>query len=347
MRELARLEGMRALAWAGDVLYASRGYEVVRARVAQPEDGTFAPAWEPVGEFQASLCRRATSRARLASRLMRDGFHALAIHPSGTLVGAVPGAIATCAPEETRFRTTHAISRGTRPLNIAVTPSGHFFWGEYFDNPARLAVHIYSSEDVGQSWRVAYTFPAGSIRHVHSVVYDRWRDCLWILTGDYGGECRILQAKCDLSEVRTILSGNQQARAVACIPAQEGLYFSTDTPLEANFICRLSDDGAVVRLASISSSSIDSCRTRSGMFFSTMVEPSEVNRDPQVRIYGSRNGQTWAPELAWRKDRWPMRFFQYGNAFFPGGENSTEVLAVTTVAVDGADGRMSLYAVAE
>lgn len=361
LREITRYEGFRPLTWAGDVLYASRGYALFRARVGDAASGKAGPSTTPslrsgsgrddnglveferVASFEAPLWRRATSRVRLTGRLVRDGFHALAVHPSGALVGAVPGAIVTCAAGDATFHATHAISRGTRPLNIAVNPAGTFFWGEYFDNAARDQVHVYASSDAGRSWEVAYTFAKGTIRHVHNIVYDRWRECLWILTGDYGDECRILRAKCDLSEVRTVLSGNQQARAVACIPAKEGLYFSTDTPLEQNFICRVSDNSEIARLAPISSSSIYACRTQSGMFFSTMVEPSEVNRDRKVRVYGSSDGETWGAQLEWRKDAWPMKYFQYGNAFLPSGDNATDVLAVTTIAVAGADGVMSLY----
>jgi hypothetical protein len=38
-----------------------------------------------------------------------------------------------------------------------------------------------------------------------------------------------------------------------------------------------------------------------------------------------------------------MRLFQYGNAFFPDGNNSTDVLAVTTVAVKGSDFETTLW----
>jgi hypothetical protein len=40
-----------------------------------------------------------------------------------------------------------------------------------------------------------------------------------------------------------------------------------------------------------------------------------------------------------------MRFFQYGNAFLPDGENSTPYLAVTTIAVESDDMVTSLYAI--
>ena len=38
-----------------------------------------------------------------------------------------------------------------------------------------------------------------------------------------------------------------------------------------------------------------------------------------------------------------MSFFQYGNAFFPDGENNTDCLAVTTAAVEGDDQATLLY----
>jgi hypothetical protein len=167
-----------------------------------------------------------------------------------------------------------------------------------------------------------------------------------VLTGDYGDECRILRASCDFSQVETVLKGNQQARAVALIPTEEGPCFSSDTPLEANYIYRLDRQGRLFQLGSISSSSIYGCRVGRNIFFSTMVEPSVMNADRHVRIYGSRDVREWQRLLAWSKDRWSMGLFQYGNAFLPDGNNGTQYLAVSTVAVNADDMTTSLYSVA-
>lgn len=338
---LARFPGLRALAWDRDSLYASRGYRLLRARV---QDHAHLK-WEQVAEYRPSSKRRLSVTNRLTARLFRDGFHALTILPSGSLVAAVPGAILTLAPGETQFHPSHAIIRGTRPLHITATPSGTVYWGEYFDNAARDEVHIYASADQGQSWSIAYTFPKGAIRHVHNIVHDPWGDCLWILTGDYGDECRILRATCDLSGIEVVLQGKQQARAVAAIPTEDGLYFSSDTPLESNYIYRLDREGALSQLAPISGSSIYGCRVGTHVFFSTMVEPSEVNRDRNVRIYGAdvAKSEPWQPLLAWQKDLWPMGLFQYGNAFLPDGNNETPYLALTTIAVEKDDMTTLLY----
>ncbi len=341
LRPVARVPGMRALTWRGNQLYAARGYELLRARV----EDTSCLKWEPVSAFRPAWTRRLTAYNRITARLFRDGFHAAAVLLSEEIVAAVAGAIVSLRPQENEFRVTHTITRGTRPLHITALPNGSVFWGEYFDNAARDEVHIYASPD-GESWSVAYTFAKGAIRHVHNLVYDQWENCLWILTGDYGDECRILRTECDFSRTETVLQGNQQARAVALVPMADGLYFSSDTPLEPNFIFRLDRERNLSRLAPISSSSIYGCRVGERIFFSTMVEPSRVNRDRHVRIYdGEVCTQRWRPRLEWAKDLWPMGLFQYGNAFFPDGDNTSPYLALTTVAVKSDDQVTSIYRV--
>jgi hypothetical protein len=342
---LARCKRLRVLAWEGRTLYASRGYNLLRCNLS-PEVFSRNLPWLPVASFRPVLWRRATVTTNLTARLCRDGFHALAVLPSGGVVGAIPGAIVALRPSETDFRMTRAITRGTRPLHITAVPTGTVFWGEYFDNPARDEVHIYASEDGGLTWQVAYTFPKGAVRHVHNIVHDPWGDCLWVLTGDYGNECRVIKAARDFSQVDIVLQGNQQTRSVAVVPTEDGVYFSSDTPLEANFIYHLDRAGKLSRRTSISSSSIYGCRVGRDIFFSTMVEPSRLNTDRHVRIYCGRDGQNWRPVLAWEKDRWPMRLFQYGNAFLPDGNNSSPYLAVTTVAVKSDDYVTCLYSVA-
>ena len=57
----------------------------------------------------------------------------------------------------------------------------------------------------------------------------------------------------------------------------------------------------------------------------------------EVEIAGSRDGMNWQVLARWKKDRWPMRYFQYGNAFLPDGENRTNFLAATTIAVERDD----------
>jgi hypothetical protein len=335
---VATFPRLRALAWRDDVLYAARGYNLLRAPI---NAGTI--EWQQVARYLPAWWRNLTAASRLTFRLFRDGFHALAVLSSGHLIAAVPGAIIALAPGQSEFRLSHHMSRGTRPLHIAVIPGDHIYWGEYFDNRRRDEVHIYASTDYGINWNVAYTFPKGAIRHVHNIVYDGWENCLWILTGDDGAECRILRASCDFRNMDVVLSGNQQARSVALVPTADGLYFSSDTPLESNHVYRLDRRGNLTQGTYLSGSSIYGCHVGEAIFFSTMVEPSAVNLDRKVCLYGTPDGKQWRRALAWKKDRWPMGLFQYGNALLPDGRNTTDLLAVTTIAVNPGDLETSLW----
>src|SRR5579863_3160274 len=98
----ARFPGLRALAWSGDQLYASRGYQLLCARIQNAS----AITWQPVATFRPTLRRRLSVRTNLTARLFRDGFHALAVLPNGALVAAVPGAIVTLRPSESEFHAT-------------------------------------------------------------------------------------------------------------------------------------------------------------------------------------------------------------------------------------------------
>jgi len=351
LRKVAAWPGIRVLAWDDNFLYGSCGYQVVRLDASQQVDHN--SEWSPLARFNPRGWRKLTSRSTLGYRLVRDGFHALTISNGAThkpsLVGAVAGAIVVCPPDTHQFHVTHTIRRGTRPLHITAVPAGNIYWGEYFDNRERAAVHIYASTDSGSTWQIGYTFPPGSIRHIHNIVYDRWADCLWILTGDNGAECKVLRASCDLSSVETVLSGSQQARAVVLLPARDRLYLSTDTPSEKNHVYRLDRAGQLERVGDLSSSSICGCQVssptreiaseshREAMFFSTMVEPSTANPTREVHLVGSIDGIEWPVLARWTKDRLSMRFFQYGNAFLPDGENRTCYLAATTIAVQNDD----------
>jgi hypothetical protein len=344
--KLAKVEAfprMRALAWQGNLLYASRGYTLLRTKI---ENDEFCDEWEPVASFRPAWWRTQSSSRSLSARLFRDGFHALVALSSGNIIAAVPGAIVAFAPGDVDFRVRHKVLRGTRPLHLTATPDDRVFWGEYFDNRNREEVHIYASSDRGENWNVAYTFPRGAIRHVHNIVYDEWANCLWILTGDQGSECRILRACPDLRSVETVFSGNQQTRSAALVPTRDAVYFSSDTPSEQNHVHRLDRSGTLTAVAPLGSSSIYGCRVGDSIFFSTMVEPSSVNWERNVCILGSRDGlSAWQKLLQWPKDCWPMSLFQYGNAFLPNGSNATGLLAVSSIAVDGADGQASLWRV--
>ena len=74
-----------------------------------------------------------------------------------------------------------------------------------------------------------------------------------------------------------------------------------------------------------------------------MIEPSDVNLSRYSVLVGSTDGKDWQTISSLRKDRWSMRLFQYGNIFLPDGENSTEFVAATSIAVENGDLQASVW----
>src|SRR5690242_1355025 len=82
MAQSGSFPGLRVLAWHGSVLYASRGYTLLRADFGTTTDpGNL--QWEEVAIFRAPSWRKLMASSRLTLRLCRDGFHSLAVLPSG------------------------------------------------------------------------------------------------------------------------------------------------------------------------------------------------------------------------------------------------------------------------
>ena len=330
LEPIGRFPRLRVVAWVGGVLYAGRAY----ALLAWDQDRA---RWRQVAAMEPGVGHRLTVANRLTLRLARGGYHALAGLPDGRLAAVFPGVIGVLPPGGSRFLRSCKVPRGTRPLALAATPSGHLFWGEYFDNARRDAVHVYGSADGGVSWEIVYTFPPGAIRHVHSIIYDPHVRCLWVLTGDEDSECRILRASPDWSAVETVLAGGQQTRATMLVPREDAVYFATDTPFEENHIYRLARDGHLTRLGSMAGSSFWACAVNRALFFSTAVEPSAVNIGAQSILYGSADQRQWTALVQWTRDCWPSRLFQYPNIILPAGENRGDLLAATGIAVRGED----------
>ena len=323
--------GMRLLRIDGRRLWASRGYALLQSTDA-------GETWEKRARFPPPAWRDLTSRVRLTARLCRDGFHNLLVRPDGGLVGVVPGAIVVAGPGEERFRTAFRVTRGTRPLALAQDPQGRIYFGEYFGNPDREEVHVHGSDDGGETWHVARSFPAGSIRHVHRVFWDPFDRAIWVLTGDYGDECRILRTEDGFRTVEVIRKGGQEVRTKCAIPARESIVFATDSPLEPNRIFRLDrSSGDLSEVGSLPGSGSFACTVGPVMIFSSAVEPSRTNRDRHATLVGSNGGEGWEPILRWRKDCWPMHLFQYGTIALPEGDNETDSLFATGVAVREAD----------
>jgi len=306
------------------ILWGSR-----REQIFQSKDS--GKTWQKVLSLPLGTGDYLKSRNQLTARLFRTKIHHLQIVEARFLVVVGFGKIFTFdLRNDGLFLGDHPLF-GKRPLSFCQTPDGRLFYGEYRGNPERSPVSLWQSHDAGQSWTAAFTFE--NIRHIHGVFHDPFESCLWITTGDEDHESGIWKATPDFSTVEQILGGSQQSRAITLQFTADKVFFGTDTPLETNHLyCFSRVSGQLEKLAQVDGSVFHSCAAGGKMFFSTACEPSTVNRDRQASIYQVSESGECSHLVSFAKDRWSMKYFQYGQIFLTGNRDDSTDLWITPFA---------------
>lgn len=223
---------------------------------------------------------------------------------------------------------------------IAVTDDGLYF-GEYGANREREAVPVWRSTDDGRSWRVAYEFPAGSIKHVHGVFVDPHSDRLWLPTGDFAGECYVVEANRDFSEVTWHGDGTQRWRPVGMFFEPERIVWPMDSQLETSYL-QVFDraTGTLARHRDFPGPVWYTKRLDDGVaLLQTTVEIGDGVKSDRAHVFASRDLLEWTEVGAWKKDRWPMRYFKFGVLAFADGAQSSDDFALFGEGLEGIDGR--------
>ena len=257
-------------------------------------------------------------------RLFRFGFHHLTISNHGCVI-FVNKQIWYESKTQSRFT---GYINGSRPLVVCAADS-RFFYGEYRSNNERSAVSIFELSWPYKTWSKAISFDG--VRHIHGIFFDKYEDCFWITTGDLDNESRIYKCNKDFSNLRIIVSGSQQVRAVTLLFTEDFIYFGSDTPDEKNHIYSISrKDNLIQPLQKVEGSVFYGCKFDNFLFFTTAVEPSKVNKNKKIEVWSSENGKQWALKITYNKDFLPMKYFQYGQAgiLVNDNHNSNEIIII-------------------
>ena len=233
LEHIASLQGHRPLLMNGDYLLTVRLnklylYNHVKGKL------------QVAAALNMTVIDRIIASSCLLRRMFRFGIHCGYQIDSSNYVVACKERIYrvnAATSEITREKTNR---QGFKPL-IFTTISGlsefdeHICYGEYGSNRRRSAIEILGREKSGE-WHTLYTFPPDKIDHVHSLVPDPYRECVWILTGDYDKAAAIWMAKDNFKTVKCIVRGRQIYRASVGYAVHEGLLYATDSHLGNNSI---------------------------------------------------------------------------------------------------------------
>lgn len=228
--------------------------------------------------------------------------------------------------------------RWSNPLNFC--NDGKFlYWGDYGNNPSRLPVNVYRLDEYLKV-SVVYQFPAGLIRHIHNVLWDKKHQRFFVFTGDLENTSGIYLASSDWKTVEAVKVGSQQYRAVIAFLCNDGLIYATDSVVNENHIYKLKN-GEIEYICKIPGSCIYGTETKEFYVFSTTVEPSEGRGflsmfsyklgagilDRYSHVLTVRKRDLYIQEIYKTKKDWlPMKLFQYGSIMFPQGQEGSEEL---------------------
>lgn len=233
-------------------------------------------------------------------------------------------------------------------------------YGEYLLNskrtkPSGIFVRSLNSPD----WKMVFEFPAGKVRHIHSVIPSNKNGYVYILTGDLDNESGIWVAKDNFKTVYPMLSGSQMYRSGSLYETDNGLIYPTDTALEQNYIYFLKEnennDWDSVIIAEMDGSCVSSAQTADKVLISTTVEADEsirgwrswinMKRGPGIKsdyaqlISVDKKTLEIKNVVQFKKDALPYRLFQYGYMKIV-DVPSKESILIYPIAVKKYDGKL-------
>lgn len=302
--------------------WATRGFHLLRSC-----DG--GATWVARLSLPASGVSRLKRTTRLARRLFREGVHHLLFAKDSKAIAFAGTSIYTVDVAEGQAREVARVS-GSRPL-VPCVAEGEVFYGEYRGNPNRLPVHVWGSEDQGRHWESAWEFK--NVRHIHAVQKDPYTGSLWVTTGDSDSEAAIWVTEDRFRTLERVTGRSQACRAVQLVFTEEAVYYGSDIPERMNQLYRLErGSGRASPVQTVPGPVFFGCKVGDALFFSTAVEPASASRCRDAEVWWSRDGESWERLLAFRKDVWPMKLFQYGQVFFPHGPGDGKHLWCTPFA---------------
>ncbi len=238
---------------------------------------------------------------------------------------------------------------GRRPLSINVVKSVNSFsdgayFGEYFSNITRKEVNVFRI-NFDFSIQVIHVFSKGIIEHVHSLIYDKYRDCFWILTGDFDEAAAIWQAKSNFAIVNKIVGGKQVFRSCVAFPIADGLLYATDSQYQRNSINLLIFTNGIWNtkfIFEVNGPVIYGAQYKDKYLFSTAVEGLSFEKPFFHKYLDRKSGPGVIEDFSHlvfgnydegfktiykcKKDFLPFILFQFGVITFPTGQNLTNTI---------------------
>lgn len=294
------------------------------------------PPFSEIGRVAVPSWKAAATHIRLAQRLFRFFFYNVIPLPNGEIFVTFDKTVGV-------FRDGRYVSLGglTRPCRVlrsgcAVDHHGDVYFGEYLANDERGEMRVYRYTPGSESVEVAHTFPAGAIKHVHGLYFDKYTNSVWCLTGDKPAECQMLRTTDGFATVETVGIGDETWRAVSVLFSEDHFYYGTDAEYRDNEIFKV-DRKTLKRtsLGAVSGTVFYSKQLGHDLFFGTTAENAPSQKENVAAVWHIDASGTIDKIAEYRKDPWNAGLFLFGTIHFPASNDREDRLFFNTVAVKG------------
>lgn len=305
-------------------------------------------------------------RNKLINRLLRLGIRSVEAIDDNTIILSIGNMIYELTISKRELSKGYFCGDGIRPFqftnvkNINCIEDG-VYYGEYLLNMGKKPVNLYRRTGIDK-WESIFTFPQGSINHIHKIVADPYRQCLWIFTGDFDESSAIWKVTDNFQNVERVVCNDQKYRGCVVNVLPEGILYATDAPFTNNYICLMNPSTFEVQeIFPIDGSCIYGCKWKDKYVFSTTVEGDGRNmsrlewlfthkrgagiKDDYVHMYMGNLQEGFKEIFKEKKDCMPFFPFQFGVFKFPSGANNSNRLYFQPVATKKHD--LSLMAIEE
>lgn len=280
------------------------------------------------------------SRFKLTRRLLRAEITSFYTLADGVQLTLAKKGIFRRKKEEKDFVKICSIPRGSKPLNLCITPAGTIYFGEYFQNVENLPINIYKLNVEDGGLERVYTFGQGEINHIHGLFFDKYTNRIWVVTGDAEHECIIGYTEDEFNTFVEVFRGGQEYRCCQMFFYEDYIVYCTDSEFIENSVKCIDRMTLEIKvLCHVTGSVIKGGQNGNISYFSTNVEPSQVNMDKRAHLWVSKDGLHWEDKYSAEKDIYPA-IFQFGSFEFPHYETPiSNRLYFSGRALKGLDGK--------
>lgn len=110
--------------------------------------------------------------------------------------------------------------------------SQHVYFGEYLNGHQR-DIRVARVDVNRQRVEICWTFSRSEIKHVHAIHYDRFRNRLWVCTGDLDHESAFWYTDDEFQTLHRFAGGDQTWRAIAVLFDENGMEWGMDAGQDA------------------------------------------------------------------------------------------------------------------